>query len=166
MSTTKGARAALREAIREEITRSLNETGEIRPRTVTELIIAEVSDSVSNLGQELAFDAVLRMVSKEIKSWTAVRQAGADQPFLPGLDPEHVRELPATISVPEGHDVRHVALARCTVGQLRAYDRLLAKQIDDDMKKRLRIRTICDRVRYVPDAVPLSEALAVVEAAE
>jgi hypothetical protein len=153
-------RGQLREAVRVTISSIMRETGSVKTRQVAERVVRENGDLIKEFGSELATQAIARMAQVELRSWSAIIDGGQAQMVLPGVPGFVSDDLPATISVPDDDgDLMHVVLAKATVGQLRAYQRLLGSQILGVQRSHKAVSFIVDRLDGIGDGEFLVRAL-------
>ena len=151
--------------VRNRVASELREHGELIIGPTTDAICAEQRKLISDLGEELARASVSRMVRGQVGSWATIALIGAGQLSLFGIPDDILSEMPPTITVPdESGDVKHVALSRATTGQLRAYERMLGKQIKDDQRKHRAVRYVVSKCASLGDDVALVDAFAPVTA--
>jgi hypothetical protein len=158
----------LNELVRDAITAELKAKGETTPGMIPRIIRAKYPEIASQYAEDLFDGAVSRKAAGQLKSWFAVSLSGETQLSLPGIPADVLAEIPPTITVPDGkNEPRHVLLSRVTVGEFKAWERMLADQIKADQRKHRAARFIVSKVKDLPDDAKLSEAFgAVREAAE
>lgn len=160
------AETKIAELVAEAIASELKANGETRAGAIGPLIRAKYPDAAATYGEQLFDGAVARKASAQLKSWFTVSLAGETQLSLPGIPVDVLSEIPPTITVPDGkNDPRHVLLSRVTVGEFRAWERMLAKQIEDDKRRHKAARYIVSKVKGLPDEVELAAALGSLEPA-
>ncbi|PSJ60782.1 hypothetical protein [Pseudaminobacter soli (ex Li et al. 2025)] len=155
------------ELISEFISAELKAHGETKPGAIGPLIRAKYPEAAATYAAELFDGTVSRKAAAQLKSWFTVSLAGETQLFLPGIPVDVLAEIPPTITVPDGkNEPRHVLLSRVTVGEFRAWEQMLFKQIEDDKRKHKAARYIVAKISGLPDDAYLREAFGVLEAAE
>lgn len=153
--------------ISEAIAAELKANGETKAGAIGPLIRAKYPDAAATYGEQLFDGAIARKAAAQLKSWFTVSLAGETQMSLPGIPADVLSEIPPTITVPDGkNEPRHVLLSRVTVGEFRAWEKMLAKQIEDDKRKHKAARYIVAKIKGLPDDVCLHAAFSFQEAAE
>jgi len=153
--------------ISEAIAAELKAHGETKAGAIGPLIRTKYPDAAATYGEQLFDGAIARKASAQLKSWFTVSLAGETTLWLPGIPEDVLSEIPPTITVPDGKtEPRHVLLSRVTVGEFRAWEKMLAKQIEDDKRRHKAARYIVAKIKSLPDDVSLQDAFGIREAAE
>lgn len=154
-------RKELRTRVREKVTAELTATGEVVVGVLTQTICVEQKTLIAEIGEELARASVARMVRGQLNSWATIALVGSGQMTLFGVPDDILAELPPTITVPvENDEPKHVALPCASVGELRAYECLLAEQIIADQRKHRAVRYVVTKCKGAPDDLKLTAAFA------
>lgn len=165
--TSNLADKKLTNLVSEFLSAELKANGETKPGAIGPLIRAKYPEAAATYAEELFDGTVSRKAAAQLKSWFTVSLAGETQLSLPGIPGDVLAEIPPTITVPDGkNEPRHVLLSRVTVGEFRAWEQMLAKQIEDDKRKHKAARYIVAKIKHLPDDASLREAFSIREAAE
>ena len=157
----------LNDLVREAVAKELNSNGETTPGSIPRIIREKYPDVAAKYAEELFDGAVSRKAASQLKSWFVVSLSGETQLALPGISPDVLSEIPPTITVPDGkNEPRHVLLSRVSLGEFRAWVRMLGDQIKADQRKHRAARFIEDKAKGISDDILLSKAFTLQVAAE
>lgn len=132
--------------VRNAVTAEFKATGQVLRSKLTDEICESEKDTIIEIGVELAKRSVSDMILGQINSWTTLSMAGEAQLALPGIPVDIASELPPTITVRlSGEETRHVAISHATVGEMRAYEAMLAEQIKKDQRKHKAVRYVVSK---------------------